>query len=78
MQPIVDTVPTRDRQHVAQAALGGADIATIPPQVLHPMVARVRTAGPTERSPRPGSSPSLAFTRDGRPAQPTSPHARQS
>ena len=78
MQSLVDTVPIRDPQHVAQAALGGADIATIPPQVLHPMVARVRTAGPTERSPRPGSSPPLAFTRDGRPAQPMRPRARQS
>ena len=78
MESIVDTARPSDCTPDTQAALGGADIATIPPQVLPQMVARVRTAGPTERSPRPGSSPPLAFTRDGRPAQPMRPRARQS
>jgi len=77
MESIVDTARPSDCTPDTQAALGGADIATIPPQVLPQMVARVRT-GPTERSPRPGSSSPLASTFSGRPAQRLSPCARQS
>ena len=58
MESFPHTANEREPVRVAQAAPGGADIATIPPQVLHQMVARVRTR-PTERSPRPGSSSPL-------------------
>jgi hypothetical protein len=52
MEIFVDTVSIRDAVHTAQAAPGGADIATIPSLVLHQMVARARRSGPTERSLR--------------------------
>jgi transaldolase len=52
MEFFIDTAASRDRVQVAQAALGSADIATIPPKTLHRMVARALPAAPIERSLR--------------------------
>ena len=78
MEPIADTVSTRDPVHVTQAARGGADIASIPPQVLHHMAERQRQFGPTERSPRLGISHRTDPQTTGRPTQSRIPIARQS
>ena len=78
MEPIADTVSTRDQVRVTQAARGAADIATIPLQVLHHMVERQHSSGPTERSPRLGISHRSDPHVSGRPTQPRTPIARQS
>jgi transaldolase len=52
MESFNDAAGIRYKGDVAQAALGGADTATIPSKLLHQMVARARRSGPTERSLR--------------------------
>jgi hypothetical protein len=78
MEHIADTVSTRDPVRITQAARGGADIATIPSQVLHHMAERQRQFGPTERSPRLGISHRTDPHIAGRPTQSRIPIARQS
>jgi hypothetical protein len=78
MEPITDTVSTRDPVRKTQAVRGGADIASIPSQVLHHMAERQRPFGPTERSPRLGISHRNDPQTTGRPTQSRIPIARES
>ena len=78
MESFPHTASEREPVRVAQAAPGGADIATIPPKSLHRMVALNKTGRIYRKEPALGISSWRAPLQCGRLTWPTTPGTRQS